>query len=232
MSPRAKKGAVPDAAPTTPTAMPDPVLPAGMERLELPRRRVSLAGRVSDAVTGRPLAGARVEIVDAPGEWTTWAAARATELAGRTPPGTPPGLATTGADGWFRFLDLPAGPYTVAVSLPALGSRYAAGGATAPVDAVAAGRGWADASLTLAPTTLEGRVTDAAGGPVAMADVRVKGSLESAVTDGDGRFRITGVETGARVVAAAARGVGSASATVRLAQPGETARVTLALAPS
>lgn len=200
-----------------------------MGRLELPPRRAALGGRVTDARTGLPLPGTRVEIVDAPPGWTAWAEVRARELAARTPPAPPPGTAVAGADGWFRFLDLPPGRYTVAVSVPTLGSRYAAARTTAEV---AGGRGWADASTALAPTTVAGRVVDADGEPFAMAEVRVKGSLETAVTDADGRFRIVGVEAGARVVTASARGFHPASAQVALTAPGDTAEVELSLSPS
>ena len=68
---------------------------------EVNRRTVSVAGRVTDARTGRSINGVHVKIAS-----------------GSTRSGT-----RTGADGHFHFLDLPDGQYTLTASLPSSGLR-------------------------------------------------------------------------------------------------------------
>src|SRR5947209_8433343 len=103
--------------------------------VEVVRHRVVIAGRIADALSGQPLAGARVEITGAPAAFTSLLALRAmagdrwATLAER------PDRTSTARDGHFHFLDLPAGAYTLTVSLPDAGSRY--GTATLPLTLVA-----------------------------------------------------------------------------------------------
>lgn len=192
-------------------------------------RRLAVAGRVTDAVTGRPLAGALAQITTAPKEFRAWTEIRGAELASRTPPGTPPERAVSDADGWFRYLDLPAGKYTIDVSLPPAGSRYGAARAKTEVSAASAAA-WVDASVSLPPTTVRGTVRDDAGLAVPMAEVKVKGSLETTYTDRDGAYTLVAVEAGARVLSVRARGFAPAEAAVKLAE-GKQKTQDVALAP-
>src|SRR5262245_21527470 len=121
-------------------------------------RKARIAGRVSDAQTGKPLAGAQVAITNGP-------------------------QAVTAADGFFRFLDLPAGSYTLTASLPGKGSRW--GTASKPV---ALGGALAKVDLALPATTVKGKVKDPSGQAVRMAEVRVQGSNESAWSDAQGNY--------------------------------------------
>ena len=68
---------------------------------EVSRRTVSVAGRVTDARTGRSINGVHVKIAS----------------------GSTRCIARTGADGHFHFLDLPDGQYTLTASLPGSGLR-------------------------------------------------------------------------------------------------------------
>ena len=68
---------------------------------EVSRRTVSVAGRVTDARTGRSINGVHVKIASGSTRSTT----------------------RTGADGHFHFLDLPDGQYTLTASLPGFGLR-------------------------------------------------------------------------------------------------------------
>ena len=74
----------------------------GSETWEVSRRTVSIAGRVTDARTDRPLGGVCVT-----------AASRSTSF-----------VARTRNDGHFHFLDMPDGEYLLTPSLPSSGSRY------------------------------------------------------------------------------------------------------------
>jgi hypothetical protein len=70
-----------------------------MSDWEIVRHQVAISGRVTDAQTGRAIAGARVSLDSGPETFTA-------------------------ADGHFHFLDLPPGPYTLQASVPGAGTRY------------------------------------------------------------------------------------------------------------
>ena len=74
----------------------------GSETREVSRTTVSIAGRVIDVLTDRPLGGVCVT-----------AASRSTSF-----------VARTRNDGHFHFLDLPDGEYSLTPSLPSFDSRY------------------------------------------------------------------------------------------------------------
>ncbi|HET6232009.1 MAG TPA: carboxypeptidase regulatory-like domain-containing protein [Longimicrobiaceae bacterium] len=181
------------------------------------RRQVALAGMVTDAETGRPLGGARVEITAGPAAFRRWADVRAREHAGGSATVQAPHLATTSADGHFRFADLPDGAYTLAVSLPPAGSRYGA----VKVKAAVAREGervvHADAGAALPPTRIRGKVTGADGEAVAMAQVALKGGGEQALTGADGRYVLNAIEAGTRTVVVSARGHAPAAQEVKAA---------------
>lgn len=91
-------------------------------RFEL-RRAVVISGRVTDAVTHAPLAGALVEIVNGPAAF----------LAQRAPLLRNPQWAQqaerldrrlTRPDGRYYFMDLPAGLYHLRITLPQPAGRY------------------------------------------------------------------------------------------------------------
>jgi len=168
---------------------------------EIFRHRASIAGRVTDAQTGRPLPGVRVEIGS-----------------GRE--------VFTAGDGFFRFLDLPAGSYTLTASLPRSGSRY--GTKSAPVTL---GEELQMIDLKLPATTVKGKVKDGAGQAVKMAEVRVQGSGESAWSDAQGNYALSGVEAGARKIAVSARGFQKVSETVAIGQPGAVVTRDVTLSP-
>lgn len=63
------------------------------------RHQVAIAGRVTDAETGKPIRGARVSLGSRP-------------------------ETITAADGHFHLLDLSPGEYTLQASLPGAGTRY------------------------------------------------------------------------------------------------------------
>src|SRR5688572_16766537 len=168
---------------------------------EIFRHRASIAGRVTDAQTGKPLSGARVGITAGPEVFTA-------------------------GDGFFCFLDLPAGSHTLTASLPRSGSSY--GTDTAQV---ALGEELATVDLELPATTVKGKVKDQSGQAVKMAEVRVQGSGESAWSDAQGNYVLSGVEAGARKIAVSARGFQKVSETVAIGQPGAVVTRDVTLSP-
>jgi hypothetical protein len=192
------------------------------------RGRPSIAGTVQDAVTGRPLGGARVELTGA-AKFAQWLEARAVPHGSRWDElDTRPDRVRAGADGRFLFVDLPAGRYTVVATLPEAGTRYGSASATAQVPADAR----ADvptAEIALPPTTVKGTVKGPGSGAVALAQVTVQGSGESALTDGAGAFTLAGIETGTRAVRAERRGFEPVVRRVKVATPGATKTTELRL---
>lgn len=204
-----------------------------MPTFETVRLQVALLGRVTDARTGAPLPGARVEIQSGPAAWT-----RAQQfLAVAHGPGFQalpqrPGRTVTGADGAWHLADLPPGAYMLAFSLPAEGARWGTATAGAQVQPRQGG-GVVPATVdaALPPTRLEGRVTRPGGDPVAAAEVSLRGSTERTRTGTDGRWTLAAVEPGARQVRIAARGFLLATRDVTLAT-GAAQTVDVQLAPA
>ena len=169
--------------------------------------RAVIAGRVTQAGSGKPLAGALVQITDGP-------------------------QAFCAADGFYRFQDLPPGQYTLTASLPGTGSRY--GSKSAQVTLADNGQGKAvlqNVDLALPATTIQGKVKDQSAQAIKLAEVRVQGSGESAWSDAQGNYVLRGVEAGSRRIAVTARGFQKVSETVTLGQPGAVATRDVTLSP-
>lgn len=197
------------------------------------RHQVALAGRVVDGATGAPIAGARVELATVPPglkglldvhraqHGRTWD--RLDERADRT---------RTDAAGRFTFLDLPSGAYALAASLPGDSRRYGAAKGKATVKRNRAGdvaTAWLE--LSLPATSVTGKVTGPGAKPVVLAAVQVKGGLERAYTDSQGKFLLAGLESGPRTLVVTARGFKPAEKDVALKDPGTAKTVNVALTP-
>lgn len=195
------------------------------------RHRVALAGRVTDA-SKHPIGGVEVRIVEMPAAARHWFGNKASRHGMRwISLREAPNRTRTAADGVFYFLDLPNGKYTVAASLTS-DKRYgeARGATTVSRD----GEGNVKLkfiNIVLQATRLEGVVTIVnERTAISLAEVRVKGSGERAFTNAEGRYSITGVELGKRVLIAAAENFVSASKQVVVEQVGEVATANFALA--
>ncbi len=196
-------------------------------KLEPTRHQVAIAGVVSDAQTGQVIHGAEVKIERGSTDFERWLNLKEMQYRDRfratgdrpdrksvqlNPSlsliieGTtqlPHLLTYTALDGHFYFLDLPAGVYTLVVSLPAAGTRY---GTVRVNDLEVAQDSNADtlkrgiADIALPPTTIKGRVIDAQASTetrkvgVVMARVQVEGSQEVTFSDRNGEYLLTGLE--------------------------------------
>lgn len=186
------------------------------------RHQAAIAGWVSDAQTGAGLSGVHVFISAGPETFQKRLALKARQH-GENWEILPerPDRACTAADGYYRFINLPPGEYTLAASLPGSGTRYGQAQASASVVHDDEGNiALATADLQLAPTTLLGQVRDAAGEPVSMVQVRVLGSGEYTFSDEQGLYRLTGLEVGGRQVRALAQGYMALTQAVQLEQVG------------
>jgi hypothetical protein len=159
---------------------------AGFLSIGLISHRAALVGRVIDQLTQQPLPAVEVSITDAPAEFKARLAAL---RHGR--PELEPERRTTGDDGSFRWINLPAGAYKLTAATS--GKKYATAAATVNVSLGQP----AIAEMDLAPTAVTGFVkANSPAGPLAMARVRFVDSGELAYTGADGSFTLSAVEPG------------------------------------
>lgn len=173
-----------------------------MSTVEIIRHRAAISGYVRDAKSGAGLAGASVDIT------------------GRN------ATAEAAADGFYYFLDLPDGSYTLHAAAPALGTRYTdvtVAGVTVAKDASGAPSLDPRGTLALSPTRLAGQVT-AAGSltPVPRAEVRLRATAVSTLSDATGRYALSAIEAGDQTVQVSATGFAALSQRVTLQAGQET----------
>jgi Carboxypeptidase regulatory-like domain len=202
-----------------------------VEPWEIVRHQVAIAGRVTDAQTGRAIGGARVGITVAPAAFTDWLAIREIQYGAHWAAMVErPDQTRTAADGHFHFLDLPDGQYTLTASLPWSGGRYSTAGRQAMVSRDAQGTiTMAAANIALPPTTLKGEITDQDGDRVALVEVRVQGSGERTFSDAQGRYVLVGLEIGQRTVLVFAQGYQPGFQTVTLSPAGTVQTLNMVL---
>ena len=166
------------------------------------RREATLGGRVCDRESERPIAGIIVRIVSEKGS-----------LIGET---------KTGPNGLFSFLDVPAGAYKLSASMPGSGTRRVDTTEEIRLESDEEGRvKRVFADITLGATTVHGVVKGpGANNPLVMAQVRVKGSGERTFTDREGRYRLSGLEAGKRIIQVTAPGFRRNSKPVTLSGAG------------
>jgi hypothetical protein len=197
---------------------------------QVARHRAGIAGRVTDAETGKPIAKVAVTMAEMPAAFKRTLRNASIQYGNRWPTMVErPDKTMTRTDGLFYFLDLPGGKYTLSASLPGSGKRYGSAQATVTHDAQGNLK-VAMVSVALQPTTVKGKVT----GPghkngVPMAEVRVKGSGERAFSDTQGHYVLAGIEPGKRTIIVFAQGYQPASHPVLLGQPGALETLNFAL---
>lgn len=142
----------------------------------------------------------------------------------------------TRPDGVFLFMgELPDGKYTLRAFNPSSGARYGKAEGIATVSRDTAGHfKLSYVTLALPATTITGIVTASnreAGLP--MAEVRMRGSGERALTNSDGRYVLSGIEPSKnkRTVIVSAQGYKSLRKEITIEQPGAVEQLNLTLAP-
>jgi hypothetical protein len=196
---------------------------------ETTRHQVAVAGRVTDAATGKPVAGA-VITVSMP---TAFRQKVQLSSRQRKAPSLDGMLDTTRSrtDGLFYFLDLPEGKYTIAAALPGLGRRYGKAQETAVVTRDSKGNlKLVSVNFGLQPTLIKGKIMGKGQKTgVAMAEVRLKGSGERAFSDAQGEYVLAGIEPGKRSLLVTAQGYRVLSQPIHLAEPGTSETVNINL---
>jgi len=82
-----------------------------------------------------------------------------------------------------------------------------------------------------AASTIEGRVVDDSGRGIPYADVALTGSPRSVRADAEGRFRLTGLETGTMTIIVSAHGYGAAEVGIEAGREATPLAITLTLDP-
>jgi len=82
-----------------------------------------------------------------------------------------------------------------------------------------------------AASTIEGRVVDDSGRGIPYADVALTGSPRSVRADAEGRFRLTGLETGTMTIIVSAHGYGAAEVGIEAGREATPLVITLTLDP-
>jgi len=132
-------------------------------------QQVSIAGVVTDSITGYWIVNAWVEVV---------------ELNLQT---------QTAEDGSFFFIDLLVGSYTLEISVPRLGTRYGTKEQNVTLS-TAANRTLTSVDVQLVPTSITGQVTDKnTKQAIANALVQLLGSEIRALTNSQGQYVIFGI---------------------------------------
>lgn len=179
------------------------------------QRQVAIAGRVLDAVTKRPIAGAEIKIVQSPPQFQAALKLKALNSKGCD-------RVTSTIEGWFYFVDLPDGSYTLSVSLPSMGTRYGSI-TTQPITVSRASEPFKTVIVEdiLLPTTAIAGTITYQDKPVKMARIQVEGVADSTLSDAEGKYLITGLTESPSVrsiVTVFARGHPPAPAEVQLQQ--------------
>jgi hypothetical protein len=195
----------------------------GFQPIDRITHRAALVGHAIDLRTLSPLAGVVVAITGGPPAWFARVAAL---QQGR--PSVRPDQTVTDPRGFFRWLDLPAGAYTLSASLP--GTRYAA--ATGSITLVSTAVGTLE--LQLAPTAVTGIVNAGSPAtPLPMARVRFADSDDVGYTAVDGSYTLSPLEAGTdRALEVSAQNFITTIQAVTLSQGQTTTAATITLIQS
>ncbi len=204
---------------------------------ETVRRQVTIAGVVTDRISGKPLEKAEIHIVSGPSGFLS----RLDMLAGIhgkawSAMGRRPDRTQTGPDGHFHFMDLPDGNYTLKALCPRLGNRWGSAEKTVTVARTADGRVTLQpCDILLPPSTVKGRVCrQGTSTPVVMAEIRVAGSLEQSYSDENGNYTLAGLEASTsrpRFLSVSAAGFQQKNLEILLPSPGDEVVVNVQIAP-
>ena len=169
---------------------------SGWMELQLRRHQVASYGRVSDEETGLAIHGAVVEMTSMPEAFENWLALHSLQYGSSwATMRERPDRKITSVDGYFYFVDLPNGDYTLRGSLPNSGTRYGTAEASATVSREPPDNiNRVTANIALPPTAIKGQIVDDNGDPVGMAKVQIQGSSEYAFSDGDGNYFLSNLE--------------------------------------
>lgn len=186
-------------------------------KLEPMDHQAAIGGKVVNALTGRPIAGVRVEITDMPAAFEQWLSIRKLSSAKWNSLSERPDRTNTSPDGVFHFVDLPDGAYTLSFEHLSSGPRLGKAQRAFTVNRNNEGRiSLSLVTIPLMPTGARGKIVDATNVPVCLARVRATGSDEDTHSGPDGSYALTMLEPGARSLVISAPGFTSFTTHVTL----------------
>jgi hypothetical protein len=206
-----------------------------MSDFETISHKVSVAGRVTDSRTGKPVSKARVSITTSPAVFKSFLALRA-EQYGNAWDLMPerPDRTITDENGHYHFLDLPGGKYKIAAMLSDRNTRYGKSSTEVDVsDKSAENFKHSMADIELPSNSVSGVVTDKdSGQPILFAEIRVRGSGESCLSNSKGEYSLNGFEAASRrLIEVSIRGYKPDSKNIKLSKPGTSKTLDFSLEP-
>lgn len=161
------------------------------------KNRVAIAGQVRDKETQLPIPGVLVEISQESGKFKNWLTLHKLQYGENWEKMLKrPDRTLTAIDGYFYFINLPDGKYTLTVSLPGTGTRYGSIKQEVQVSHDSDSIKLSFVDVALPPTAIKGQITDSQKElkPVVMAKVQVEGRGESTFSDSKGNYLLNGIE--------------------------------------
>lgn len=169
-----------------------------MLKMSVSNLQVSIVGRVLEKETDKTISGAMVEIINMPEKLKTILSLKELQHGSRWKfMEERPDRKITASDGYFYFVDLPIGEYTLKASLPNSGTRYKAGTTTIQISNSINGITLPTiTNIVLLPTGIKGKIVDAdQQKAIVNARVQIKGSRESTFSDKLGNYSLLGLES-------------------------------------
>lgn len=208
-----------------------------MTHFETISHKVSIAGEVTDSQTGNPISNAYVRISEAPAAFNSLLNIKAKQnddtwnsMLER------PDRTRTNANGHYHFMDLPKGKYTIVATLGDRYTRY--GKAEIEVDVsdnTDEDFKYSEGDIKLPSTSVKGVITDkATDEPIVFAEVRVRGSGETTISNNKGEYLLNGLEATdnkSRGIQVVAKGYKLISRNIKLSQPGSVKTLNIGLEP-
>lgn len=209
-----------------------------MSKFELLSRKVSIAGEITDSNTGKPIKDVIVVLNKYPSAFKSLLELKSKQYNKEWKNmGMRPDRTVTDSIGHFHFMDLPAGKYTIGAMAGLRTKRYSEGEIEVDVnDFSDENFKYSKADIKLQSTSVKGVITDkSTDEPVVFAEVSIKGSNETSISNIKGEYLLNALETvpnkprGLRVTA---KGYKTVSKKVSLTEPGTLKKVSFSLEPA
>jgi len=166
-------------------------------------RQIAIVGQVKDSETSNALRNVSVEITEKPPKFERYCQLQSLQYGSQWDKMSHRCDATlTSTDGYFYFVDIPKGKYTLTFSLPSKNSRY--GTTTVQTEVIGDSQNLSNGTeslqnpkilnISLIPTTVKGYIKDDAGKAVANAKIKIEGTQENTISNPQGEYRFTQLE--------------------------------------
>lgn len=168
-----------------------------------PLHQIAIVGQVNDGETENVLRDVSVEITEKPTKFQRYCQLQSLQYGSQWDKMKQRcDLTYTSIDGYFYFIDLPDGNYTLTFSIPHKGTRYGTTSVQTQVIRDAEGKikrtqspdEPAILNISLIPTTLKGHIKDDAGKAIANAKIKIEETQETTISNSEGKYSFTQLE--------------------------------------